>query len=199
VSPCAERRGPGRPRSESIDSALLEAMLEELIEKGFVAASMESVAARACVAKTTLYRRYPNLTDLAVDALSTFEEVVEEPPDGTVREQFLWLLDGMRRKWSNPRYAAVMRRVVADATVEPETYRAARDRLVGPVVRASNTVIRRAMDEGLIRSDVDLDFVRQLLVSPIMAAALTLRPRITRAQVELTVDTVLAGLAPGAE
>ena len=53
-------RGPGRPRSESIDTAIMAATIDELIERGFLAASMESIAQRAGVAKTTLYRRWPN-------------------------------------------------------------------------------------------------------------------------------------------
>jgi AcrR family transcriptional regulator len=195
----APRRGPGRPRDELIDGAILEATVDELIERGFIAATMESIATRAGIAKTTLYRRWSNTHDLAVAAMRTFEETVADPPDGTVRDQLLWLMDGMRRKWSNPRYAALMRRVAADGSVQPDTYRGARDRLIGPLVNSMNAVIRRGMTEGLIRDDVQLDWVRQLLVSPVLAAALTLRDRVPYAQLELTLDTVLAGLAPGAE
>jgi hypothetical protein len=50
--------------------------------------------------------------------------------------------------------------------------------------------------EGLIRPDVDLGWVRQALGAPIMAAVLTHKERVTRAQVEFTLDTVLRGLAP---
>jgi AcrR family transcriptional regulator len=193
------KRGPGRPRDEATDTAILDAAVAELIERGYLAASMESVAARAGVAKTTLYRRYSGFHELALAAMRTFDEPVQDPPDGTVREQVLWLLDGMRRKWGNPRYAAIMRRVAADATSSPELYRNSRDQLIGAYVRAMNAVLRRGMDEGLIRPDVEPEWIRQMLVSPIMSAALTMKDRVTRAQVELTVDTVLAGLAPSAQ
>jgi AcrR family transcriptional regulator len=193
------RRAPGRPRSEATDAALLEAAVDELIERGFIAASMESVAARAGVAKTTLYRRWPNMHELALAAMQTFEQTEDEPPAGSVRDQLLWLVDGMRRKWGDPRYSAMMRRVAADGTTQPELYRRTRDRLIGRHVRAMNAVIRRGVDEGIIRDDVEVEWVRQLLVSPIMAATLTLKDRIRRDQLELTVDTVLAGVAPQAE
>lgn len=195
----AERRGPGRPRDEAIDDAILEATIAELIERGFLAASMESIAARARIAKTTLYRRWSNTTDLAVAALRTFEENVSAPPEGTVRDQLVALIDVMRRRWGNPRYAAVMRRVAADGSAQPETYRSARERLIGPHLRMTNKVIQRAIDERVIRPDVDVDLVRQLLTSPILAAAITHRDRFSRAQVEFIVDTVLAGLAPSAQ
>lgn len=195
----AHRRAPGRPRNEAADAALLAAAVDELIERGFIAASMESVAARAGVAKTTLYRRWPNMHELALAAMQTFEQPTDEPPAGSVRDQLLWLLDGMRRKWGDPRYAAMMRRVAADGTSQPDLYRRTRDRLVGRHVRALNAVIRRGIAEGVIREDVEVEWVRQLLVSPIMARMFTLNDRLSRQQLELTVDTVLAGLAPQAE
>jgi AcrR family transcriptional regulator len=193
------KRAPGRPRNEATDAAILEAAIDELIERGFLAASMESVAARAGVAKTTLYRRWPSFHELALAAMQTFEAPLDPAPDGSVRDQLLCLLDGMRRKWGDPRYAAIMRRVAADGTCNPQLYRSSRDRLIGPHVRAMNAVIRRGIDQGLIRSDIDIEWVRQLLASPILAATLTLKDRVTTAQLELTVDTVLAGLAPSAQ
>jgi hypothetical protein len=86
--------------------------------------------------------------------------------------------------------------VAADGTVQPEVYRQCRDRLIAPRVRVMDAVLRRAVTEGLIRPDVDLGWVRQALGAPIMAAVLTHKERVTRAQVEFTLDTVLRGLAP---
>ena len=189
-------RGPGRPRSESIDAAIMTATVDELIERGFLAASMESIAARAGVAKTTLYRRWPNTVELTIAAMSTFESEDGDPPAGAARDQLVWLITQMSRKWGDPRYAAMMRRVAADGSVQPERYHAARQRLISPHIARMNAVLRRAQREGVIRSDVDLEWLRQLLVSPIMAAALTLRERVPVAEIERTVDTVLKGLQP---
>jgi AcrR family transcriptional regulator len=186
----------GRPRDESLDAAILDATVEELIARGFIGLSIEAVAARAGVAKTTLYRRWPNTTELALDAMRGFDAPVVDPPDGPVRDQLIWLLDGMRRKWGDPRYAAMMRRVVGDAVERPEAYRDARDRLILPHVRALNAVLERARDDGLLARDTDVEWLRQLLTAPILASALTLRRRVTRAQVEANVDVVLRGAAP---
>jgi AcrR family transcriptional regulator len=186
----------GRPRDETIDAAILDATIDELIDRGYLGLTMEAVAARAGVAKTTLYRRWPSTTELAIAALASFEPESPEPPDGPVREQLLFLLDGMRRKWTDERFAAVIRRVTGDGQSAPELYQNARDRLVEPHIRRMHTVLRRAADEGIIRPDVELTWVRQLLVSPISATTLTFKPRVTRRQVEFTVDAVLRGLAP---
>lgn len=189
-------RGPGRPRSEAIDAAIREATIGELIEKGFVALSMEAVAARAGVAKTTLYRRWSRADELAIDAIRSFHMDADVPPDGPAREALLFLLERMRRVWSDPRYAALMRRVAADGTQQPEVYRQCRDRLVAPRARVMHEALERAVEQRLIGPDTDLAWVRQALCAPIMAAALTHRERVTRAQVEFTLDTVLRGVAP---
>lgn len=186
----------GRPRSEAIDEAIIDATVDELIERGFVGLTMEAVAARAGVAKTTLYRRWPNTTELAVEAMRSFDSGAELPPDGSVRDQLVCLVDTMRRKWADPRYSAIMRRVTGDGVANPQTYRQTRDRLITPHLRLMNAVLQRGVDEGLIRDDIDLTWARQMLTAPIMATTLTFKERISRAQVEATVDTVLRGLAP---
>jgi AcrR family transcriptional regulator len=190
-------RGRGRPRDASIDAAILDATVEELIERGFIGLSMEAVAARAGVAKTTLYRRWPGTQELALEAMrSLVVKPAGEPPAGSARDGLLFLLDRMRGTWADPRFAALMRRVAADGTSQPEVYRSCRDRLIRPQIAAMNRELGRAVDEGLIRADADLDWVRQLITSPILAAAMTHRERVTRAQVEYTLDTVLRGVAP---
>jgi AcrR family transcriptional regulator len=186
----------GRPRDEAVDAAVLAATVDELVERGFAALSIERVAARAGVAKTTVYRRWPSAPDLAVEAMRAFEQDAANPPEGTVRDQLLWLVEVMRRKWNDPQYSAIMRRVTADGVANPDAYRRARNKLVGPHLAALTAVLDRGVAEGIIRRDVDLGWVRQLITAPIMAATLTFKDRVTRAQVEFAVDTVLRGVAP---
>jgi AcrR family transcriptional regulator len=189
-------RRPGRPRNEAIDEAILDATIDELIERGYLGMTMESIAARAGVAKTTVYRRWSSNDELAIQAMQRIHGPASVQTAGMgARQRLLCLLDAMRRTWTDPRYAALMRRVAADGTAQPEAYRDFRDRLVGPHIEAMNRALRAAIEEGLIRDDIDVNWVRQMLSSPVLAAALTLKARVTRAQVEFTLDTVLAGLS----
>lgn len=190
----AARRG--RPRDEAIDAAIREAALAELELRGIVAVTMEGIAQRAGVAKTTLYRRWSNTTDLCVDAMQSLFIPPEPPPEGSGVEQLRWLVQRARLTWKNERYAAIMRRVAADGTANPEMFNAARDRLVGPAVELMAAALEQAVDEGDVRPDADLALARRMMVAPIVAAAFTLRPPLSRAEADAVVDMVLRGLAP---
>jgi AcrR family transcriptional regulator len=189
-------RRPGRPRDGAIDVAVLDAAIEELIERGYLGMSVESIAARAGVAKTTVYRRWPGQDELVVAAIRMLEDTTAVPPAGSARDELLYLVDRMRRTWSNPRYGALMRRVAADGTERPEQYRQFRDKLVSPHLERMHRALSRCVDDGLIRPGTDLVWVRQLITSPILASVLTHKDRVTRLEVEFALDTVLAGLAP---
>ncbi|HKX07304.1 MAG TPA: TetR/AcrR family transcriptional regulator [Stellaceae bacterium] len=76
------------PRVERSRSVILEASLQELGEVGYGAFTIESVAARAGVGKSTIYRHWPDKLSLIADAFRTFHE--ERGPDiasGTPRER----------------------------------------------------------------------------------------------------------------
>src|SRR5438270_12468873 len=53
---------------------ILQAALDELGDAGYGAFTIESVAARAGVAKSTIYRHWPDKLALIADAFETFHE-----------------------------------------------------------------------------------------------------------------------------
>src|SRR6185437_13353096 len=75
----------GRPRSQEADLAILTATVGLLAERGLAAMSIEEVAARAGVGKTTIYRRWPSKGLLALDAfVDSFREEQPLPDTGTL-------------------------------------------------------------------------------------------------------------------
>jgi TetR/AcrR family transcriptional regulator, regulator of autoinduction and epiphytic fitness len=79
---------PVDPRIERSRLVIRRAALEELGEAGYGAFTIEAVAARAGVAKSTIYRHWSDKLDLIADAFETFHE--QEVPDvqlGSPRER----------------------------------------------------------------------------------------------------------------
>ncbi|MGA9521272.1 MAG: TetR/AcrR family transcriptional regulator [Myxococcaceae bacterium] len=81
-SPESGGRAPGRPPSETLGPAILEAALQELGHAGYAGFSIEGVARRAGTAKTSIYRRWANKEALLAEAvradLSRLESAAEE-------------------------------------------------------------------------------------------------------------------------
>ncbi|WP_254721945.1 TetR/AcrR family transcriptional regulator [Kovacikia minuta] len=78
------KKFPGRPRSAQSHQAMLQATLELLAEVGFEAMSIEAIATRAGVGKTTIYRRYSSKAELVADAIESIREEVLLPDTGSL-------------------------------------------------------------------------------------------------------------------
>ncbi len=189
------QRRPGRPRSEAAEAAILDAAIEQLAEKGYSGFSIEAVAARAGVAKTTIYRRWPGKDELVFDAISLVKGPIPELPEGSVRDQLVYLIDHARLSWFDGTHGRMMRRFAADGTDRPDIYVTFRDRVVLPRQALTRSVIERGIAEGVIRAGVEIGAIQDLLIAPIISAVMTHRDPLTRAQVEFIVDTVLRGVS----
>jgi len=74
----------GRPRSTQSHRAILQAILELLAEVGFERMTIDAIATRAGVGKTTIYRRYNAKVELVADAIESLREEVVIPDTGTM-------------------------------------------------------------------------------------------------------------------
>lgn len=72
----APKRGRGRPRREGTDEEILSVARMLLAERGYRELTVDAVAERAGVAKTTVYRRWPSKGTLVA-------AVVPPPPPGS--------------------------------------------------------------------------------------------------------------------
>src|SRR5262245_14991403 len=81
------------PRIERSRRVILEAALEELGEVGYGALTIESVAARAGVGKSTIYRHWSGKLALVEDAFRTMKAQALVPTAGTIRERIVAYLE----------------------------------------------------------------------------------------------------------
>ena len=74
-----DKKPLGRPRSIQSHRAMLQATLELLAEVGFDTMSIEAIAARAGIGKTTIYRRYASKAELVADAIESIRAEIVIP------------------------------------------------------------------------------------------------------------------------
>ena len=75
-------RSAGRPRRHGVEETVLAAAVALAGDEGYAGATVDAVAARAGVAKTTVYRRWPSKEALAVDALAAALDLPPADPEG---------------------------------------------------------------------------------------------------------------------
>lgn len=186
-------RAPGRPRSLEAEQAIRDATVALLTERGVAGLSVEAVAVRAGVAKSTIYRRWPTREDLVVGVVSDLKSSPDPPPGESVRGDLLHLLHQVGGAEPGG-WAALMNRLMAESERElvAEVWR----RSVGPRRAVLRGVLARGVAEGLVRPAADLELVVDLLTAPIVLRARPGRERFTGAQIVELLDTVLAGVRP---
>jgi AcrR family transcriptional regulator len=145
-----------RRRGPELESALLDAAWDELIEVGFSHLTMESVAARARTGVAVLYRRWPNKDELVLAAIKHYGEArpIEAPDTGSLRGDLLALLTNFskaRAGFMAVAATSAFAGLLGDTGLTPAQ---ARQRILGDRrVRADLTVYRRAHERG----EIDLD------------------------------------------
>jgi AcrR family transcriptional regulator len=185
-------------RMERSKQAILDATRELLAETGDVGAlTIEAVAARSGVAKTTIYRRWRDKWELALDAvmidmLPRFTIPVDV---GDTRKELLTFLDSVIENLSSPS-GPVMQGVVSEIATNPDLAREYRERVVEPRREVLRPVIERGIARGDLRPDTDVRIVHELLVGPCFYRLFFSGPPLNRKLCASLVDALLEGFRP---
>ncbi len=166
---------PGRPRSAEVDRAIIGATLDLLVDEGYNALTVEAVAARAGVGKTTVYRRWANKDELIADALSSVnDELMPMPTEGTVRERLVTVLEHVRLRVPETFSGRILPRMVAYARSHPELYELYTQRVLEPRRDRLRGLLREGVASGELRADLDIDVATSCFVAPILYTSLVL-------------------------
>ena len=196
VSVVATHRG--RPRSEVADRAIVAAALDVLIEVGAARFSVEAVAARAGVGKSTIYRRFDGAHDLLARALSTLNDDLPPTPAGVpVREALISIVEGIRERSAEGRSDRCLPQVLSQAHLNPELFEIYYERVVLVRRERVRAVLRDAVTRGEVRDDVDLDLLVSLFTAPMIGLMMMTplsRRRVDDSTAASIVDAVLSGV-----
>jgi AcrR family transcriptional regulator len=186
-----DRKAPGRPRSARADEAIIEAVLDLLGEgTPFDGLSIEAVAARAGVGKATIYRRWSNKEALLYDAVRTVKGEPAVLPGTSVRDDLVALLSSVGQA-EYTRAGKIMPCLMAELQRSPEL-NGILQRITEPRREMARQVLRRGIDEGVLRPDIDIEIVIAMLTGPLIAyRVLHWNPQLRReGLVERLVDTL---------
>jgi AcrR family transcriptional regulator len=190
------KRSPGRPRSEEARVAILRSTLKLLAKNGFFGLSIEAVAARANVGKATVYRWWPNKAALITDAFaSSTGRKLHFPDTGSV---FTDMNQQMRQvvKIFRSRRGRILSAILAAGQSDRDVIAAFRERFMKPRRQEAYATLRRGMQRGELRDNLDMDLILDSLYGPIYMRFLIRHGKLTSSFVDSLCKLVLAGARP---
>jgi AcrR family transcriptional regulator len=189
-------------RSQRSQQAILAATRELLAEDGRVQAlTIEAVAARSGVAKTTIYRRWRDKWELALDAvmidmLPHFDNPVDV---GDTRKELTTFVNSVVKTLATRPYGPAMKGLVSEIATQPELARLYRERVVEPRRAQLAPVIERGISRGDLHPETDLRLLHEFLVGPPFYGLFLSGGPLDRSLGPRLVDAILEGFAPRPE
>jgi AcrR family transcriptional regulator len=165
--PEQEIRKPGRPRSAQAHKAIIDATLELLAEEGFQGLSIEAVAARAGVGKTTIYRRWSSKEELVMEAIRQVQIDVPVMDTGNFRNDLAALLKTVYQGFMAHPYpflGKLVLKFIGEYQTNPEIFQGALTQLIFPRFQRFIHMVKQAQAREEIRGDIDPELVMDLVI-----------------------------------
>lgn len=187
---------PGRLRPADIRSFVLDAAYEGVLRDGFRALTVEAVSAKTGIAKTSIYRRWPNKTAMVMDAFAfrigphiSFPK--QNNPLENIRQQMLSLAKAFRGP-----AGTMVKALLAEAQFDQELAKAFLKYWLLPRREAATAALQDAIQSGQLRSDLSIPETLDVLYGGLYYRLMTGSGRISAAYVETVFAQVLRGSQP---
>jgi AcrR family transcriptional regulator len=185
-------------RSTRTEKAVLDATRELLAAGGVGRLTVEGVAARSGVAKTTIYRRWRGKDELALAVLiDMVANVVATPDYGDTRKELVTFVSAGVRILGTTLMGRVMQGLVSDLATDPDLAAAFRERVVAMRVAEVRRLVERGIERGDLRPDTDVELAHELLFGPVYYRLLLSGAPLEKGLAERIVDAVLPAFATG--
>ena len=189
--PEADRHVKRRARTEK---AIIDAAEELIAQGGVEGLTIEGVAARSGVAKTTIYRRWRDKDELALAILVERTATISPPPDvGDTRKELLTFLKTAKQVI---RPGGVAQGLASAIATQPHLGRTYRERIVDVRRSELKIVIDRGIARGDLRPDTDLWVAHELLIGPLYYRLLFSGAPLGTKHDNQLVDALLRAFAP---
>jgi AcrR family transcriptional regulator len=165
------------PRVERSREVVLKATLDLLAEVGYGELTIEGVASRSGVAKSTIYRHWKGKLALITDAFTELRQLPDDlPATGPVRDRMAILLAALAVRVSEPDWRVRCLPALIDASARsPEVAEVCRE-LAESGLQQFVDVLDDGVAAGELPPDTDTVLLADALTAPILMRGLFHRP-----------------------
>lgn len=182
-------------RSARVVESVLDTTREELARVGYSRLSLELVAKKAGVNKTTVYRRWPTKASLVIAAVSGALILDAAPEQATLREDLLILTRRLDAWVRTPEGSAISRGLAAEL-YQPEVLAASRATKLR-VKEQWTAAVHRAIDRGELPSGTDPDLIFELITGAMVDAFVRVTHAVDDRFLTGIVELVVTGAVQG--
>ncbi|MFJ3959149.1 TetR/AcrR family transcriptional regulator [Arthrobacter sp. NPDC090010] len=177
-------------RSSRATEKIQDAAWEIFMERGLPGVSIEEIAGRAGVAKTTVYRWWPNKSAVLMDALSRrlAPKVVFEAA-GSAREDVMRQIELVIELFNNPVGRGYLS-LIAESTHDAELADALRERYIAGRREAAVERLRRGVEQGELPAETDLEMLVDSLYGALYYNALVAHAPLDKAYAARLIKTM---------
>jgi len=185
---------PGRPRNPETQNGILRAAEEILVEDGYRALTIEGLAARAGVGKTTIYRRWKSVSELVSDLLDAANNAWPMPQEKS--DNITEDLRTLYRNWIAGMSGAgrIIPILIAEGVQNSELASLLHQRFILPRRRLAIAMIDRAKDRGEVSKSADSQSAIDMFMGRMWYRQLVTGERITVEDEDKVIGILLKGL-----
>ena len=178
-----------------VTAAITDAVMAELVERGYARLSMDGVAKRAGVGKSALYRRWRTKQEMVLAALAEISVPMADVADtGTLRGDLRASASAIAAWLTEPPFSRIIPDLVAEATRMPELARAIATTIGEPRRALARTKLERAMARGELPADTDLEMAQDLVAALVYWRMVVRQAPVEPDYLDRVTDTALRAL-----
>jgi AcrR family transcriptional regulator len=184
-----------RPLSEEARAKMLAAAQAVIADVGLDACTVDEVARRSGVAKTTIYRHFGSVDELIIAAVDATIEEVAAPDHGSLRADLRALIDAFTGIVRQPGFRALFASMLTRSIQNDEfacVYQQAQEARHAPL----RIALQRGIARGEVDPEVDLDVAMYLVQGPFLAKRLVEGGELGERELDQYLDLIERALAP---
>jgi AcrR family transcriptional regulator len=187
-------RSRGRQRSVEAEASILKATLGLLERKPLRQITTDAIARRAGVSKATIYKWWPNKSQVALDAyLGSMTARVVMPDTGSAMEDFVLQLQSVMEFYKSS-LGRLFCQFIAEGQSDPGFLSLFRERFLYARRDAARVMWQRGVVRGEIRKDIDSEVILDLIYGPMIFRLLAGHGSLTEKDSETMVKAVFGGI-----
>jgi AcrR family transcriptional regulator len=184
-----------RPLSESARAKMILATQEVARVHGVDGVTVEAIARRSGVAKTTIYRHFGSADELLLAAVEEMIEEIEPPDTGSFRSDVRAVIGAFMRLAAVPELRHLFVSMLGRAIDDPEfadLYRSLKEQRHQPL----RIAVQRGIARGEVDPAVDIEQALSFVQGPFIGKRIIENEDLTDRDLEVFLDLIVKALAP---